>query len=66
MALSGRYWDNNMNPTPSWKTSLLGILAVLFSVGSIWVPAKYQPQLQQTSVLLLGGGLVAAKDHSNQ
>lgn len=54
-----------MTPTPSqssWRTTLLGILALLASLGSIWAPAKYQPQIQATGTILAGAGLVAARD----
>ena len=52
-------------PKINWKTTLLGILALIASLGSIWAPAKYQPQIQATASILTGSGLVLAKDASN-
>ncbi len=53
-------------PQSSWKTTMLGLVALLASLGSIWAPAKYQTQIQATAIAAAGMGGVFAKDSSAQ
>lgn len=53
-----------MNKT-NWKTNTLGAIALVIGLAQIWAPPAWQKQIQATSGVLAGAGLIAAKDHDN-
>jgi len=50
----------------NWRTSIPGIFAALLAAGSFFgaVPPEQQNAVLQLALAILGGGLVAAKDHN--
>lgn len=54
-----------MNPT-SWKTTAIGVLVLLVSIAEIWVPDKYDKQLEETKGAIIGAGLVLAQDREKK
>lgn len=47
----------------NWKTSLAGAIAILVVVTSTWLP-QYRDELEAVTGVLVGLGLLAAKDSS--
>jgi len=47
--------------TKNWKTSLAGAIAILAVVTSTWLP-QYRDELEAVTGVLVGLGLLAAKD----
>ena len=45
----------------NWKTSLVGVFAILAVVTSTWLP-QYRDELEAVVGVLAGLGLLAAKD----
>lgn len=45
----------------NWKTSLVGVFAILAVVTSTWLP-QYKDELETVAGVLAGLGLLAAKD----
>lgn len=45
------------------KTTLLGIIALLAAIGSVWAPPEYQSKIQASATIAASIGLVGAKDH---
>ena len=45
----------------NWKTSLVGVFAILAVVTSTWLP-QYRDELEAVVGVLVGLGLLAAKD----
>ena len=45
----------------NWKTSLVGVFAILAVVTSTWLP-QYKDELEAVVGVLVGLGLLAAKD----
>lgn len=47
--------------TTNWKTTLVGVIAIATTVIETWLP-QYRGLLTQATAILIGLGLVAAKD----
>ena len=45
----------------NWKTSLVGLVASVTTVVETWLP-EYRGLLMQATTILIGTGLIAAKD----
>jgi hypothetical protein len=45
----------------NWKTSLVGVFAILAVITSTWLP-QYRDELESVAAFLAGLGLLAAKD----
>ena len=45
----------------NWKTSLTGIVAIAGIIATTWLP-EYQDELASITTVLVGLGLIAAKD----
>jgi hypothetical protein len=45
----------------NWKTSLVGVFAILAVITSTWLP-QYKDELETVAGVLAGLGLLAAKD----
>ena len=45
----------------NWKTSLVGVFAILAVITSTWLP-QYKDELETVAGILAGLGLLAAKD----
>lgn len=45
----------------NWKTSLVGVFAILAVITSTWLP-QYKDELEAVTGVLVGLGLLAAKD----
>lgn len=45
----------------NWKTSLVGLVAIVTTVVETWLP-EYRGLLMQATTILIGTGLIAAKD----
>lgn len=63
---SEKLWDNFKGALmlKSWKTSVLGAIALVMGLANIWAPPAYQQKVQQTAAVFAGLGLIAAKDHN--
>jgi hypothetical protein len=45
----------------NWKTSLVGVFAILAVITSTWLP-QFKEELEAVTGVLVGLGLLAAKD----
>jgi len=48
----------------SWRTTLIGMLAMLLAAGAIWGPPDMHDKLLTAAITVAGGGLLLAKDHA--
>lgn len=45
------------------KTSILGLIAILAAIGSVWAPPDYQSKIQASATIAASIGLGLSKDH---
>jgi hypothetical protein len=46
----------------SWKTTVCGVLTLIAALAPIWAPPETSRKIQQSAMLVVGCGLLAAKD----
>jgi hypothetical protein len=43
-------------------TSFFGLLAIAAALAPVWAPPKFSEKIQQSAIVLAGGGLLASAD----